>query len=43
MRTMKVMTHIRIGMDQKYSIKKIGKNVRYKWVLADQVNQLAFA
>ena len=28
-------------MDQKYSTKKIGKNARYKWIPANQVNQLA--
>ncbi len=35
---MRVMTYTKIGMDQKHSIKKIDKNAKYKWVLADQAN-----
>ena len=37
------MTHTWIGMGQEHLTKKIGENARYKWVPADQANQLASA
>ena len=42
-RTIRVMTHTKIEIGQKYSTKKISKNVKYKWVLANQANQLTSA
>ena len=42
-RTMRVITYTWIRMGQKHFTKKISKNARYKWVPANQINQLASA
>ncbi len=41
MRIMRAMTYTKTEIGQKHFTKEIGKNTRYKWVSADQVNQLA--